>query len=153
RRLAGRRAVFRLRKPLVIKPLVIKMYSMKGAVRTAPIIKYFLLKKGVSQSECDQNISVSPKSTYWTYVFLISKASRLSCTLLILLKKKKINFLHFYGHITKLSYKWYNFKDLPASGGLFFSCVWGHHAKLYSQFAPRASYNQTSDKYNLFITL
>uniref|UniRef100_A0A669QKC9 Elongation of very long chain fatty acids protein 6 n=1 Tax=Phasianus colchicus TaxID=9054 RepID=A0A669QKC9_PHACC len=79
RHLMNKRAKFELRKPLVLWSLSLAVFSIFGAVRTAPYMLYILMTKGLKQSVCDQSFYIGPVSKFWAYAFVLSKAPELGC--------------------------------------------------------------------------
>lgn len=68
-------------------------------------------ERGLSASMCDANKSaydVGPQAVlFWAYVFALSKYAELFDTVLLLLKQKPVNFLHWWHHTTVLLFTWY----------------------------------------------
>ncbi|XP_015717468.1 elongation of very long chain fatty acids protein 6 isoform X2 [Coturnix japonica] len=153
RHLMNKRAKFELRKPLVLWSLSLAVFSIFGAVRTAPYMLYILMTKGLKQSVCDQSFYIGPVSKFWAYAFVLSKAPELGDTIFIILRKQKLIFLHWYHHITVLLYSWYSYKDMVAGGGWFMTMNYGVHAVMYSYYALRAAGFRVSRKFAMFITL
>ncbi|OXB68170.1 hypothetical protein ASZ78_012268 [Callipepla squamata] len=149
----NKRAKFELRKPLVLWSLSLAVFSIFGAVRTAPYMLYVLMTKGLKQSVCDQSFYIGPVSKFWAYAFVLSKAPELGDTIFIILRKQKLIFLHWYHHITVLLYSWYSYKDMVAGGGWFMTMNYGVHAVMYSYYALRAAGFRVSRKFAMFITL
>eukprot|EP01095_Lingulamoeba_sp_RSL-Kostka_P003089 TRINITY_DN13_c0_g3_i1.p1 TRINITY_DN13_c0_g3~~TRINITY_DN13_c0_g3_i1.p1 ORF type:complete len:287 (+),score=43.78 TRINITY_DN13_c0_g3_i1:90-950(+) len=73
---------------------------------------------------CDQNAKVMDMSSpliYFSYIFALSKYLELFDTVILILKKpkRKLDFLHWYHHITVLAFTWYA-EYLRYSAGFFF---------------------------------
>eukprot|EP00276_Gloeochaete_wittrockiana_P018606 CAMPEP_0184337496 /NCGR_PEP_ID=MMETSP1089-20130417/5898_1 /TAXON_ID=38269 ORGANISM="Gloeochaete wittrockiana, Strain SAG46.84" /NCGR_SAMPLE_ID=MMETSP1089 /ASSEMBLY_ACC=CAM_ASM_000445 /LENGTH=299 /DNA_ID=CAMNT_0026663285 /DNA_START=62 /DNA_END=961 /DNA_ORIENTATION=+ len=70
----------------------------------------------------DQNISLGdPAMLYWGYVFALSKYFELFDTVFLLLKRpgRKVEFLHWYHHMTVLAFTWYAFYFRLSAGFQF----------------------------------
>ncbi|XP_006806929.1 elongation of very long chain fatty acids protein 6-like [Neolamprologus brichardi] len=128
-----------LRRPLILWSLSLAIFSIVGAIRTAPYMFHVLSSSGFRQSICDRSFYNGPVSKFWAYAFVLSKAPELGDTAFIVLRKQKLLFLHWYHHITVLLYSWYSYKDMVAGGGWFMTMNYTVHALMYSYYAARAA--------------
>lgn len=71
----------------------------------------------------------------------------------IVLRKKKLIFLHWYHHTTALIITWYAYKDMVAGGGWLGVLNYSVHAIMYSYYAVRAAGFQLSRLIAITITL
>jgi hypothetical protein len=90
-----------------------------------PYIKY-AQQHGLYYLFCDENaILLTPGSfIFWSYCFALSKYAELLDTLWLVIKKpgRKIDFLHWYHHVTVLLFSWYSiYWKWPVS--LYFGCI------------------------------
>jgi elongation of very long chain fatty acids protein 6 len=91
----------------------------------------------------------------WGMLFTISKLVELIDTYFIVLRKQKLIFLHWYHHITVLTYTWYYYGPggTPFSHQLFMMMNYFVHSIMYMYYAVRASGIYRPPKWvNLFIT-
>uniref|UniRef100_A0A3P8TAK5 Elongation of very long chain fatty acids protein n=1 Tax=Amphiprion percula TaxID=161767 RepID=A0A3P8TAK5_AMPPE len=128
-----------LRLPLVVWSLSLAVFSIVGSVRTGSYMFHILSSSGFRRSICDQSFYSGPVSKFWAYTFVLSKAPELGDTAFVVLRKKKLLFLHWYHHMTVLLYSWFSYKDMVAGGGWFMTMNYVVHALMYSYYAARAA--------------
>ncbi|XP_061685853.1 elongation of very long chain fatty acids protein 6-like [Syngnathoides biaculeatus] len=128
-----------LRKVLFVWSLTLALFSAMGVARTGQYMFQILANGGLRRSVCDQSIYNGPVSKFWAFAFAMSKVPELGDTMFIVLRKKRLLFLHWYHHITVLLYSWYSYKEMVAGGGWFMTMNYGVHALMYTYYAGRAA--------------
>ena len=71
-------------------------------------------------------------------LFIYSKVPELIDTVFIVLRKKKLIFLHWYHHITVLLYCWHAFATLAGTGLYFVAMNYSVHAVMYGYYCLQA---------------
>ncbi|NXQ31196.1 ELOV6 protein, partial [Alaudala cheleensis] len=111
------RRPFNLRAPLVLWSFSLTLFSFIGACRIWKQMAFLLLTKGFKQSVCSQSIYVHPVSKLWMYLFVVSKLVEMGDTLFIVLRKKKLIFVHWYHHLLTMILSWYGYKMMTVGMG------------------------------------
>ncbi|NXI46567.1 ELOV6 protein, partial [Galbula dea] len=130
---------YQLRVPLVLWSLSLALFSATGAFRVWKYMALILSTKGVKQSVCSQSIYFHPTTKLWIYLFVLSKLLELGDSLFIVLRKKKLIFLHWYHHTTTLIVCWYSYKDMVAGSSWLAALNFSIHAIMYSYYTIRAA--------------
>ena len=146
------RAKFDLRVPLVIWSSVLAVFSICGAIRTIPEMIFMLRVNGLEGSVCDPTSLTVPGSSFWAFLFAVSKVYELGDTAFIVLRKQPLIFLHWYHHITVLVYSWYGYSDHTAVGRWFLVMNYIIHSFMYSYYALRAMRFRVPKTFSILIT-
>lgn len=91
-------------------------------------------------------------SSFWTFLFVLSKLPEFGDTVFIVLRKQPLIFLHWYHHILTLLYAWYAFKDFTSSARWFVVMNSLIHSFMYSYYACRALKIRIPRVISVFIT-
>ena len=75
---------------------------------------------------------------FWVMLCLISKMPELIDTVFIVLRKKKLIFLHWYHHVTVLLFCWSAYSTLAGSGLYFVAMNYTVHAIMYMYYCLQA---------------
>jgi len=133
------RPPFDLRGPLAVWSGALAVFSILGFSRTLPELLHSLTSGGIYRSVCDPGFLESNKiSSYWTWVFTVSKLAELGDTAFIVLRKQQLIFLHWYHHLTVLIYVFFCFSEFTSSGRWFMVMNYFVHSLMYSYYALRA---------------
>ncbi|NXS81110.1 ELOV6 protein, partial [Erpornis zantholeuca] len=111
------RRPFSLRAPLTLWSFSLTLFSFIAACRVWKQMAFLLRTKGFKQSVCTQSFYVHPVSKLWIYLFVLSKLVELGDTLFIVLRKKKLIFVHWYHHLVTLILTWIGYKDMAIGLG------------------------------------
>ncbi|NXD36426.1 ELOV6 protein, partial [Copsychus sechellarum] len=132
------RRPFNLRIPLVLWSFSLTLFSIIAACRIWKQMAFLLLNKGFKQSWCTKSFYVHPVSKLWIYLFAVSKLVEMGDTLFIVLRKKKLIFLHWYHHVFTMIVSWYSYKimvvGLPWNAALNLSI----HSVIYFYYTVTA---------------
>lgn len=79
-----------------------------------------------------------PTSSFWTWLFILSKAPELIDTVFVVLRRQKLIFLHWYHHASVLIFTWYCYADEASVGRWYTDMNFLVHAIMYSYYALRA---------------
>ncbi|NXI98889.1 ELOV6 protein, partial [Psophia crepitans] len=144
---------YSLRIPLTLWSFGLALFSTVGACRIWKQVIFILSTKGFKQSVCSQSFYVHPVSKLWVFLFALSKFVELGDTIFIVLRKKKLIFLHWYHHITAMIVSWCGYKDMAAGSGWLSALNFTIHAIMYSYYAVRAAGFQGSRSIAMVITI
>jgi len=76
----------------------------------------------------------SGTSDIWCFLFAISKFPELIDTLFIVVRKKKLMFLHWFHHVTVLLACWATYADFVPVGVIFATMNFGVHMVMYTYY-------------------
>eukprot|EP00929_Paragymnodinium_shiwhaense_P001237 TRINITY_DN101463_c0_g1_i1.p1 TRINITY_DN101463_c0_g1~~TRINITY_DN101463_c0_g1_i1.p1 ORF type:complete len:394 (+),score=75.31 TRINITY_DN101463_c0_g1_i1:89-1183(+) len=124
---------FDLKAPLNLWNLFLAVYSLCGAIRTVPHLLASISTYGVDYTLCRAAAAAygSGPVGLWVMLFIYSKYFELIDTVFLVLRKKKVMFLHWYHHFTVLLYCWHSYVwEMPT--GLYFTAMnYSVHAIMY----------------------
>ncbi|XP_027523073.1 elongation of very long chain fatty acids protein 3 [Corapipo altera] len=132
------RRAFHLRTPLTLWSFSLTLFSVVAASRVWKQMAFLLLNKGFKQSVCSQSVFVHPVSRLWLFLFAMSKFVELGDTVFIVLRKKKLIFLHWYHHLTTAVLSWYNHNEMSAGCGWVAALNFSVHGLTYSYYTVTA---------------
>ena len=95
------RPAYQLKKPLIIWNFLLFVFSFFGAVRFVPIM---FGAKSLDEIMCSNYYHLDSPYAMWTALFTLSKPLELVDTYFLILRKRKVIFLHWYHHATVLIY-------------------------------------------------
>jgi elongation of very long chain fatty acids protein 6 len=113
------------------------LFSCYGMIRTLPHVLYRLLTLSFEQAICESIYTSFGGGAVGlaSLVFVFSKILELFDTVFLILKKKKLLFVHCYHHITVLLFCW-NSMITKSSIGIYFSAMnYTVHTIMYSYFS------------------
>ncbi|NXO81178.1 ELOV6 protein, partial [Sitta europaea] len=132
------RKPFSLRAPLVLWSFSLTLFSFIAACRIWKLMAFLLLTKGFKQSMCSQSFYVHPVSKLWVYLFALSKLVEMGDTLFIVLRKKKLIFLHWYHHFFTMLLSWYGYKTMTSGMGWNAALNLSIHTVVYCYYTVTA---------------
>ncbi|NXS02610.1 ELOV6 protein, partial [Oxylabes madagascariensis] len=132
------RRPFNLRAPLTLWSFSLTLFSFVAACRIWKQMAFLLLTKGFKQSVCSKSFYVHPVSKLWIYLFAMSKFVELGDTLFIVLRKKKLTFVHWYHHLLTMVISWYSYKSMTVGLGWNASLNLVVHCVTYSYYTVTA---------------
>ncbi|NWT31535.1 ELOV6 protein, partial [Cardinalis cardinalis] len=146
------RRPFKLRGPLILWSFSLALFSLIAACRTGKQLAFLLLTKGFKQSVCSQSFYVHPVSKLWIYLFSLSKLVEMGDTLFIVLRKKKLIFLHWYHHISTTILSWYGYKTMAAGAGWSSTLNLSIHVVMYLYYTVAATGIRVPHSITMLIT-
>lgn len=75
---------------------------------------------------------------FWVMLFIFSKVPELIDTVFIVIRKKRLIFLHWYHHVTVLLFCWNSFATAAGSGLYFVAMNYSVHALMYGYYCLQA---------------
>jgi len=139
----GQRAM-RGRQPMKLKPafavwnLFLSMFSLLGASRLVPTLISALIdpNRGLHFSMCanPRDWHADGPAGLWLAAFIFSKIPELIDTIFLVLRGKKVIFLHWYHHATVMLYCWHALHTVAGPGIWFASMNYIVHAIMYGYY-------------------
>ncbi|XP_005481350.2 very long chain fatty acid elongase 3 [Zonotrichia albicollis] len=143
---------FKLRGPLILWSFSLSLFSLVAAFRIWKQLAFLLLTKGFKQSVCSQSFYVHPVSKLWIYLFGLSKLVEMGDTLFIVLRKKKLIFLHWYHHFATMILTWYGYTFMAAGAGWNTAINLSIHAVMYLYYSVAAMGIRVPSSITMLIT-
>jgi len=124
---------------------IVALYSY-GVLPLLPFVK----ENGLSFESCSVHSEfLSP----WVFLFCLSKIPELFDTLIHVLKKQRIIFLHWYHHVTVMWFCWFAWAYAVENGGLFSTMNLAVHSVMYTYYTIAAFGVRFPNPIRLSITL
>ena len=133
------RPKYSLQHTLFVWNTGLAVFSTIGAIEIFPTLFESLSKGGAKEWICRNEVFTKPRTALWAFLFAMFKMVELADTAFVVLRKQKLNFLHYYHHVTVLMYCWccFQFHDPVQSSFVLMNLV--VHAVMYSYYAIKAS--------------
>jgi len=145
---------FDLKRPLIFWNLFLSLFSFMGMFRIVPHLFLRLSTESFKSTVCsplDLKFG-SGAAGLWSLLFVFSKFPELFDTVFLVLRKKKVEFLHWYHHITVLLFCWFALINEGSNGLYFIAMNYSVHAIMYGYFGLMAA-NLKSPIPSYFITI
>eukprot|EP00117_Sycon_ciliatum_P023255 scpid72518/ scgid19823/ Elongation of very long chain fatty acids protein 6; 3-keto acyl-CoA synthase elovl6; ELOVL fatty acid elongase 6 len=128
---------FRLRRTLVLWNAGLAAYSVYALSRMIPGFVLDVKEGRWSHMICSSQYfyDIGP----WSFLFPLSKVFEFGDTVFVVLKKKKLIFLHWYHHITVLWFCWYSLVYPIGPGRMFSTVNLFVHSVMYTYYGIVAS--------------
>ncbi|XP_027733842.1 elongation of very long chain fatty acids protein 3 [Empidonax traillii] len=146
------RRAYHLRTPLTLWSFGLTLFSVIGAWRVWKQIAFLLLTKGFKQSVCSRSVYVHPVSKLWICLFVLSKLVEMGDTVFIVLRKKKLTFVHWYHHLTAAVVSWYTYNAMVPGIGWVIALNFSIHALTYSYYTVTATGTRVPSSIAIIIT-
>lgn len=130
------REPFGLKKCLVAWNLFLAVFSILGALRTVPHLVMLLNHFGFQWTLCRVAFASYGNGPpgLWVLVFVFSKYFELIDTAFLVLRKKPVNFLHWYHHASVLLYCYHALVWEMPTGLHFVAMNYSVHAIMYTYY-------------------
>ncbi|NWU33150.1 ELOV6 protein, partial [Hylia prasina] len=146
------RRPFNLRAPLTLWSFSLTLFSFIAACRIWKQMAFLLLTKGFKESVCSKSFFVHPVSKLWIYLFVVSKLVEMGDTLFIVLRKKRLIFVHWYHHLLTMILAWHGYKDMLVAMGWNAALNLVIHCMTYSYYTVTAMGIQVPRSIAMLIT-
>ncbi|TFJ85212.1 hypothetical protein NSK_003635 [Nannochloropsis salina CCMP1776] len=115
--------------------LLLAAFSILGALRIVPHLLWFLTTHSFKETVCTppERMNGDGASGLWCLLFTLSKLVELVDTMFVCLKGRKPIFLHWYHHVTVLSFTWAAYAARHP-GMYFIAMNYTVHAVMYSYY-------------------
>lgn len=134
------RKPFDLRVALCMWSTMLGTFSIFAIYRVSFRAPQIIYLGGWRHAFCDTwGYIGNQRAGVWAFLFPLSKLPELVDTVFIVLRKKKLSFLHVYHHVSVFIYCWYSYA-YPISTGIWFGTVnFTVHGIMYMYYAVTAS--------------
>lgn len=135
------RDAWNLNSQLVAWNAFLALFSMIGAYRTAPTLLFKLSSSNFADTICSppaKDWGAGPCGL-WVQLFVVSKFIELLDTAFIVLRKRKLLFLHWYHHMTVLLYCWHAYATEAPHALYFVAMNYCVHSIMYLYYALMAA--------------
>ncbi|XP_067132076.1 very long chain fatty acid elongase 6-like [Centruroides vittatus] len=147
------RPAYDLRRTSIIWNGFLAIYSTISVLGCLPALHFYVKNYSFYQVVCDKTlIELRPEVIITTLCFSLSKVLELGDTLLIILRKRKLMFLHWYHHVATLIAIWYTRYKEGSFGICFGFMNLIVHSFMYSYFALKYLNVKIPVKIAMFIT-
>lgn len=155
RKVMSYRKPFILKRPLFLWNIGLAVFSLLVCLSIIPHIIHANLLYGIRYTYCNSWVFSDPHILLWNFLFCFYKIIELCDTAFIILRKRPLQFLHWYHHVTVLLYCYYACGQVtPGTMQHYFSSSNAFvHAIMYSYYALRAADVRLHPKTALFITI
>eukprot|EP01095_Lingulamoeba_sp_RSL-Kostka_P016821 TRINITY_DN839_c4_g1_i1.p1 TRINITY_DN839_c4_g1~~TRINITY_DN839_c4_g1_i1.p1 ORF type:complete len:304 (-),score=36.70 TRINITY_DN839_c4_g1_i1:87-998(-) len=104
--------------------LFLSILSTIIAYKTIPTLYDYVNEHGFDMFICLPDRSLfTGKQYFWIWIFCLSKYFEYIDTFFLMIKRRKLIFLHWYHHSTVLLYVWISFVLLPGGSGYIFGSM------------------------------
>jgi hypothetical protein len=130
-----------LRGLVVLWNASLAVFSIIGVTRTVPHLASHIWHQGFGFTVC-----TDPEKWYldgpvglWVALFIFSKIPELIDTLFLVLRRRKVIFLHWFHHCTVMMFCWHAYHQRIATGLWFASMNFLVHSIMYTYYAAMAA--------------
>jgi len=143
-----------LKLPLFVWNIALALFSLASAARALSEFHLMFTKYDVYTSVCllDPPPGCNARA-FWMALFTFSKIVELGDTAFIILRKRRLIFLHWYHHITVLYLSWTAAAEGSAAARYFLSINAFIHLLMYTYFALQSIGIKTKKTVSMTITL
>jgi len=133
-------AAFDMQMPLAYWNGLLCLFSFIGMCRTVPYLLGDIFSKSFEDTICSSPMNSwgNGPTGMWVMLFIFSKVPELIDTVFIVLRKKPLIFLHWYHHVTVLTFCWSAYSTISASGLYFVAMNFTVHAMMYGYYCLQA---------------
>jgi len=148
------RTPFDLKVPLALWNLLLAVFSLAGLMRVVPWLLRILKTFGWSYTLCRTAAPMYGNGPCgpWVILFIYSKYAELLDTAFLVLRKRRVSFLHWYHHCSVLIYCWHAYVWEMPSGIYFVAMNYSVHAIMYFYYFLAGVCKQPP-KWALFVTV
>lgn len=122
-----------LKSVLALWNLFLAVFSFVGFFRTGPHLYYMLKDFGFEYTVCRAALAGYGNGAvgFWVALFIFSKFFELLDTVLLVVRKRKVGFLHWYHHFSVLLYCWHSYVWEMPTGIYFVVMNYAVHSIMY----------------------
>ena len=148
------RPAYKLQRPLLMWNTGLAVFSFLGSLSLIPQLFHGIGKHGFYFIACKANDLSNPHITLWLFLIVNSKVFELFDTAFIVLRKRPLQFLHWYHHITVMIYGWYCLSHSSPSLNHYGAAInFGIHTIMYSYYSVKSAGFYVPLKIAQFITV
>ncbi|GMR46062.1 hypothetical protein PMAYCL1PPCAC_16257, partial [Pristionchus mayeri] len=132
------REAFNLRSTLIVWNGSLAIFSLMGTLRMGEEFVHVIRTRPFIDT-ITYCLDPHQPAAFWSFCFAFSKFLELVDTLFVVLRKRKLIFLHWYHHAVTLVYSWHAIKDGTAAGRWFVLMNYVVHSVMYTYYAVVAA--------------
>ncbi|VDK58173.1 unnamed protein product, partial [Cylicostephanus goldi] len=129
---------FQLKGPLEFWNAWLAIFSTLGSIATGYGLFHEIYHRGVVSSYTQMGDFFTGVSGYFTFLFVMSKVAELGDTIMIVLRKKPLIFLHWYHHVLTLNYAFMSYSVDTAYNSWIAWMNFTVHAIMYGYYMLRS---------------
>ncbi|KAK0394549.1 hypothetical protein QR680_000800 [Steinernema hermaphroditum] len=128
------------RKPYVLKPVLVgwnaflAAFSILGSYYMSKALYVDITKHGVTGSYCKYGDLIPGQYGLWAFFFAMSKLIEVGDTVLLVLRKKPLIFLHWYHHMVTMNFAMLAYTNKNGYAGWMCWMNYTVHAIMYSYY-------------------
>lgn len=130
---------FNLKYPLIAWNLTLAIFSFMGSYRCLPVFIRIVKTEGWRATVCSNSYYSENPESFWVAAFTLSKFPELLDTLFIVLRKRKLIFLHWYHHTSVLAFGVLTFHSWYGGPAWYGTMNYSIHAVMYLYYAVMAT--------------
>ncbi|XP_067119137.1 very long chain fatty acid elongase 6-like [Centruroides vittatus] len=132
------RPPYSLKRAFTIWNGLLAIYSVCSALRGIPVLYEAFKRLTFYEMVCDKSLTENtPAILFWATMFVFSKVWELGDTIMIILNKRKLIFLHCYHHVSVFIFSWYaSYKESSYSIAFMYVNTFVH-SLMYSYFTVK----------------
>lgn len=147
------RPPFDLKRTTITWNGFLAFYSICSTIRGIPVFYFGFSYFTFYCMVCDKAfVEKQPQLVFWLTIFLFSKMWELGDTMLIILRKRNLMFMHWYHHITTLLMMWYAMFREASIGVFYFYLNVIVHSFMYTYFVAKLMDIKIPKTIAMFIT-
>lgn len=116
------RKAFDLRTPLIVWNFLLTTFSAIGAYRGLNEFSAIYSKYGLTGTVC-HNGALLGATGFWMHLFVLSKVIEFGDTVFIILRKKPLQFLHYYHHLETCFVSFFIYSNGPLALARYFGPI------------------------------
>ena len=148
------RPAYDLRGSLLLWNTGLAVFSLLGMLSLLPPIVHAVYSYSFEFAICEAPALQSCNQSLWGFLFTLSKIIEFGDTLFVVLRKKPLQFIHWYHHITVCIYTFYLIAGASGAFVRWFGVMnFTVHTVMYSYFALRAIGINVPSRIALVITI
>ena len=100
---------YNLKRALFLWNVGLAVFSILGTITYLPSLVKAVFKYGIPYTACKSEVLWNPHISIWGFFFVLSKILEFGDTPFIVLRKRRLLFLHWYHHVLTVVFSWYSF--------------------------------------------
>ena len=147
------REPYNFRNALFLWNVGLAVFSIMGTLSCVPNLVHLLYRKGFVFSSCRTMMYDNSSLQLWNFFFGLSKIAEFGDTFFLVVRKSRVQFLHWYHHVTVLVLTWYGLGARQSNGHWFGAMNYAVHSVMYSYFAVYATGKKISPLISKLVTV
>lgn len=123
-----------VKAPMFIWNMLLSVFSALGSYYSIRCFYNLYQKSGIMGPICDTSYYRTKPESFWVAAYSLSKAPEFIDTFFILLKKRKLIFLHWFHHVSVFTYAWFGYPYFYAGFIWYMAMNYTIHAFMYAYY-------------------